>query len=87
MQEKWVDFDTKNSQKRDNFHPIWTRFGPGSGPRVRVPDPGLDALDQPPFPACSTFTLAVSAVLVLQMISEATKEKGILHPNPFFFFV
>ena len=32
------------------FDPIWTRFGPGSGPRVRVrlwtrvSDPGLDAL-------------------------------------------
>jgi len=29
MQEKWVDFDQKNSQKRGNFDPIWTRFGPG----------------------------------------------------------
>ena len=34
--EKWVDFDPQNSQKSAIFGPFWTRFGPGSGPRVRV---------------------------------------------------
>ena len=34
--EKLIDFDPKYSQNWAILDPIWTRFGPGSGPRVRV---------------------------------------------------